>query len=263
MSNPFAGIDQEQLQTRNYLPPGFMFGLEVVRCYQKQTRDKGPAVICDFIVTHSNCPAKPVGSPATWYLGLATGGFTRPGDGNIAFRNLKNFIASCLGFQQGTETWTRFETEVNPRLADLTLAATDARNILAGLFVAVETEAIVTKKKGSDFTVHKWFPAFVDKAGQAVAPLAGWGIASQRFAAQPSPIALPPDPFLQGRAPAAAPPTAPWMAPQGVPIAPTFAQPPMMQPVPAIPVFAPAPAPAVPQYPGYTWNGQQYVPNGT
>lgn len=136
----------------NYFKPGFSGDVEIVRCLTKDTRENGVAFIVECKVAsldQANQADHPVGQQRTWFQGMEK----YP---ESALSAVKEFMLGVFGIPLED---TAKADELGAILPGMMEQVCGESNVLKGRRVHLYTFNKVTKKKGNDFTVHRWSPA--------------------------------------------------------------------------------------------------------
>lgn len=150
-SSIWDGIESAEIYERgNYVKPGFVGIVEVVRTIAKDTLKSGKAFIVEMRVLETNLPEHPVGSKVTWYQGM--------NNKLTAFPAIKIWAAACVGYEAYQKA--DIEREVSPVIRELMKISTDNpdKNDFVGTKLILRTTQTKTKEKGLDFTVYDFHP---------------------------------------------------------------------------------------------------------
>lgn len=162
----FDGINEAPVFDKgNYLPPGFIGIVEVVRTIGKNTQRSGPAFIVEMEIVevfesgdedHELSPVK-VGQKRTW--------FQKMSDKSVALPAVKAWAAACLGFS--TTQKAEIEEEVSPELEDTLEYACDNEddNPFVGIRLKLSTCNIITQKNKQNFTRYDFEPYSAEEEG--------------------------------------------------------------------------------------------------
>lgn len=145
----FAGLATATItESGSYLPAGFRYKLEILKCQVVTPRSGPNAFVVDFKVLESNCPDVKMGEQRNWYQ-----------KHNDSFESaVLEFMLAALGFNMNDPAHkAHAEKEVQPRTPEFAEAAVGKDQYLAGKLIVVETVKKDTRA-GSDFTKHKWIP---------------------------------------------------------------------------------------------------------
>lgn len=155
----WAGMENANVYENGvYLTPG-IYDLEIIRCIDKMTREKGPAFIAEAEVLSSTNPEHPVGSKRTWYQKMV--------DLNVGQGAIGGFLFGIFDLDNVPARKTDFW----PYMGRFMPRVVGPENVLSGLMVHVRCTQITTVKKGQPFTKHDW-EAF-DYAGMGL-PAPSW-----------------------------------------------------------------------------------------
>lgn len=146
----FAGLATATItESGSYLPPGFKFKLEIIKCQMVTPRSGPVGFVADFKILESNSPDVKVGETKNWYQ-----------TNNDSFSSaVLEFILAVLGLNMNDPAHkAHAEKEIQPRAPEYAEAAVGEAQFLKGKLVSVETANKPTRA-GGDFTKHRWSPA--------------------------------------------------------------------------------------------------------
>jgi len=149
----FSGMgDLEISKGRGYLPPGGVFKVRVTRCVIQPSMKGGHLYVVEFEVLESNHPDVPAGAKRAWFNGM-------PGPFSIGKKNVKAFIAACLGVIPGDkEAMDGVFIEDGKDLTEsYCIESVGSDQPMTGVVLGLETVNIELKS-GDDFTRHDWYP---------------------------------------------------------------------------------------------------------
>lgn len=132
-----------------------LYTLKVKRCTWKETREKKQFYIVEAEVVSSSNPDVPVGCTRNWMQSM---------DNDSGNSSAPAFVFACIGLDQKDSTdlaKIKAMTAQIPKILASTLEEpTDPTcvNSLKDKLVNVEVSEIITKAKGTRFSLHRFFP---------------------------------------------------------------------------------------------------------
>lgn len=132
----FSGVNNApDFEAGNYFPwENAVYKCKIDRVLIKETRKKKTALIVEMTVLESSSKDRPPGTTGTWFQDMGM---------DNALTNCKNFAYAVLGVDRDAEEKPDAEKA-------LELAVNEGA--MNGTEVMIETQAIITKEKKSQFT---------------------------------------------------------------------------------------------------------------